>query len=600
MSHSDHHSAARRLRRRRRIIREVIRGLLLAGAAVILVVAFSVYQAMQARNALRDASRHFKELTTAVAAGDSTGAADALYAAQKSTLAAQRDTGGPVWWLASKTPFIGNDVTAIRTVADVVDQVAQGVLPTLVDASTRLSAGGLQPSNGVVKLADIERLAPLLARADTSLSQDLTTVRSISTGSLMAPIARPVAQVEAKLATVSAVTSSASKAADLLPPMLGADGKRTYLVLFQNNAEIRATGGIPGAVATITANHGVVTLGRQGTAGALGHYTRNILPLTHNEKALFSTKLGVFAADINFTPNFPRTAQLAQAMWRRATGQTVDGVLSTDPVALSYLLGGTGPIALGDKQNLTAGNAVQLLLSQIYLDQPNTSKQNTYFADAARRVFEGVVSGQGDPAAVFSGLRRAAGDHRILIWSDHRREEAVMRPTAVSGALPAAVTPSPQIGVYLNDGTGAKMDYYLGYHVAVDSTSCAMNGVQSLAVTVTMSSKAPADAATLPVSVIGPGLGAKPGSIRTNVLLYAPTGGRIEHPMINGKTLISAPMVQDGRPVAAQTIDLAPGQSDTLTFDVTSGLEQAATADVSVTPGLPGSGISSVSPTSCR
>ncbi|TFB67457.1 DUF4012 domain-containing protein [Cryobacterium sp. Hz9] len=43
-----------------------------------------------------------------------------------------------------------------------------------------------------------------------------------------------------------------NRAVQLLPAMLGADGQRSYLLLFQNNPEVRATGGLPGAFAEIS------------------------------------------------------------------------------------------------------------------------------------------------------------------------------------------------------------------------------------------------------------------------------------------------------------------------------------------------------------
>lgn len=587
--------------KRKRVTQVIVRVVLLFGIAAIAVVGFTVYQAMQVRDALNEANRHFEELTTAVAAGDTAAAQKSLYAAQRATLTAQRNTGGPVWWLASKPPLLGDDVTAVRTVTDVVDDVAQGVLPTLVDASASLSPGDLQPSNGLIRLDNIQRVAPLLVTAHDSLADDLARVRSLQTDTLMSQIATPVSQLEAKLAEASSVTATASRAAELLPTMLGADGIRTYLVLFQNNAEIRATGGIPGAVATITADQGAISLQQQGSASALGTYTKPVLRLTREEQALFTSKLAVFPADVTFTPDFPRTAQLAQEMWRRATGVTVDGVLSTDPVALSYLLAGTGPISVTADQELTADNAVQLLLNQIYLDQSDLDLQNAFFADAARSVFEGVMSGQGDPGIVLDGIRRAADEHRTLVWSDDAREQALLAPTVLAGALPTEPTTSPQVGVYLNDGTGSKMDYYLDYDVTVASTSCDASDAQSLEVTVTMASKAPADAASLPVSVKGPGFGAKPGSIRTNVLVYAPVGGRIEKkPTIDGKALISAPFTYRGRQVAAQTIDLQPGQSHRLSFTLTSGANQPGTPDLRITPGVPGSGTTEVAESACQ
>ena len=382
--------------------------------------------------------------------------------------------------------------------------------------------------------------------------------------------------------------------------MLGSEGKRTYLVLFQNNAEIRATGGISGSVATLTVDRGALTLQQQGSAGALGTYTKPVLPLTNHETALFTDNLGIFPADINFTPDFPRTAQLASAMWEHKTGQRVDGVLSTDPVALSYLLAGTGPITVKGGQQLTAANAIKLLLSQEYLNQPNTNLQNVFFANAAKSVFDGVMNGQGDPHAVLDGILHAADQHRTLVWSARASEEALLAPTKLSGALPTVATSSPQVGVYLNDGTGSKMDYYLGYDVRTQTTACTTDGIQNIKVTVTMKSKAPSDAASLPVSVRGPGFGAPAGSIRTNVLVYAPIGGKMAKPTIDGKNEIFGTFIHDGRRIAAQTVDLAPGATHTLKFYLTSGRHQSGTPQLQVTPGLPGNATSEVGASICK
>ena len=49
-----------------------------------------------------------------------------------------------------------------------------------------------------------------------------------------------------------------SRTATLLPAMLGRDGPRDYLIVFQNNAEWRSLGGIVGALAL---QRGVVELG---------------------------------------------------------------------------------------------------------------------------------------------------------------------------------------------------------------------------------------------------------------------------------------------------------------------------------------------------
>ena len=87
--------------------------------------------------------------------------------------------------------------------------------------------------------------------------------------------------------------------------MLGADGPRTYLMLFQNNAELRATGGIPGSFATITARNGKISLGRQGDAGTIGRFDAPPIPLTPDERALFGLNLGPLSPGRQLHPGLP-------------------------------------------------------------------------------------------------------------------------------------------------------------------------------------------------------------------------------------------------------------------------------------------------------
>ncbi len=50
---------------------------------------------------------------------------------------------------------------------------------------------------------------------------------------------------------------------------------------------------------------------------------------------------------------------------------------------------------------------------------------------------------------------------RVLVWSAHPEEESQILTTSVSGRLPIDPVKQPTVGVFLNDGTGAKLGYYL-------------------------------------------------------------------------------------------------------------------------------------------
>jgi hypothetical protein len=47
--------------------------------------------------------------------------------------------------------------------------------------------------------------------------------------------------------------------------------------------------------------------------------------------------------------------------------ERVDGVISIDPVALSYVLGAEGPVTMPDGETITKGNVVELTESTAYI-----------------------------------------------------------------------------------------------------------------------------------------------------------------------------------------------------------------------------------------
>jgi len=83
--------------------------------------------------------------------------------------------------------------------------------------------------------------------------------------------------------------------------------------------------------------------------------------------ALFSEKPATYYQNVTSVPDFATAAQLLQDFWKRTQSTPIDGVISADPVALSYLLNATGPLSLRTGDTLSADNAVQLLLNEVYL-----------------------------------------------------------------------------------------------------------------------------------------------------------------------------------------------------------------------------------------
>jgi Protein of unknown function (DUF4012) len=570
--------------RRRRIVRRVLIGL---GVLVLLVVVAGVLvglDAMRARDALTAAASEVQTLQSQVRAGDAAGAATTLTELQAHSATARTATHGPLWRFAVSLPKLGADVTAVQTVSEVVDDLATRALPALMNASTIAAPSALAPVGGRINLAPVIAAAPEVVAADASVMLADERLAGIDTSQLLASVVRPVEELRGRVKDVATTTGTAARAVQLIPAMFGADGPRDYLLLVQNNAEPRATGGIPGTVLLLRANDGAVEIVDQRAGGSLAGLAAPVLPLTPGEDALFGPLLGTDMRDVTFTPDFPRTGALARAIWEKDVGGQVDGVLSIDPGALAEVLKATGPVTLKSGETLTADNAVQALLNTVYLKVADPKAQDAYFTSTATSVFAAVMSGQGSPSAAVDALSRAATEGRVMVWSARETEQALLSGTVLSGELRGQSAGSPVIGVYLNDGTEAKMGYYLDLKVAAKAGECRPDGSRLVDLSVTLTSKAPADAAQLPRYLTGGGAVVTPGETRTNVLIYAPEGGGIDSHRVNSSEEGLYSELHNGLSVGARTFTLKPGESASLDLVVRTGKGQRGTPIIRVTP----------------
>ena len=134
----------------------------------------------------------------------------------------------------------------------------------------------------------------------------------------------------------------------MLPPLLGADGPRSYMVTFQNEAELRGTGGLPGAFAILHADNGKLSFERFESDSELC-CVQSGLDLGHEFDVLWSGGPPALYANSNESPHFPYAARIWTAMWQRKTGQHLDGAITLDPTTLGYLLAVTGPATLAGR-----------------------------------------------------------------------------------------------------------------------------------------------------------------------------------------------------------------------------------------------------------
>ena len=147
-----------------------------------------------------------------------------------------------------------------------------------------------------------------------------------------------------KLPDLQNFVDGALNYAGFLSEVVGESGPKKYLILFQNNTELRPTGGFVGSYALADFSRGFLRdLKVEDVYYTDGQAKKNIIP--PKELQHITPNWGM--RDANWFVNFPDSARKVMEMYTENDGgPLVDGVLSITPDVILKILEITGPIEL--------------------------------------------------------------------------------------------------------------------------------------------------------------------------------------------------------------------------------------------------------------
>lgn len=552
------------------------------GVLIVVAIAVFVFQAVRAAKALTAARTDAAALAQDLADGNLAKATVDAASLRGHASSARSAVGGPLWWLGAQVPYFGANVSAVHDTAVALDVIAKRAMPTLLHVADEVQHGTLRPRDGRISPTAVAALAPDLHAAAVALSGPAAEIARINISNLIGPLQSPLRQVQQRVHDAQTAVDAAANAFTVLPTMLGGHGPRTYLLLVQNPAEIRAAGGLPGTWVILRADQGRISL---VSASPAGPYTPKKPPITPTaeEGELFGTDWGLTASDATQSPDFRRDAQMAAAIAAQH-GARVSAVFSVDPIALSLVLKGTGPVKIAGGVTLTASNAVPILLNQVYRTL-SADRQNAFYAYAASQIFGALVHGEGDQLLAIRGLVDGVAQHRVFAWSNDPELAKVIDAESLTGAFPTNTGTTPQVGVYLNDAVAGKQEYYLRQDTAARATSCHA-GVQSITLTAHFRSLMPADPSVLPEFITGTGEYAPRGHMFMTLYLAGPWRGTVDSVSVNGVAQTVTSNTLDGRQLALIALVIPPQQSVTVTAVMHSGPGQTGSGQLTWTPGM--------------
>ncbi|ROQ03445.1 uncharacterized protein DUF4012 [Rathayibacter sp. PhB93] len=567
---------------------------LVIGAVVAAFLAVQTYEkAMTVRAKLTSAIPLVSQVADQLTGFDTAGAESTAGQIATLTGEARDETDDPVWRVMEIVPFLGPNLSAVRAATEIADDVSGKIVTPL--SSTSLDV--LKPVNGKVDIAAITALSDKITVAKGVVDEAQARVEGIDRGALVPQVASALDAFAPQLETATSAMDQVQPITAILPDALGASGPRSYLVLFQNLAEAQALGGGASSVMQLNIDGGAITVGTQQSSQDF----RGLQSVTVDQSAL-DTFGGNLATTFNVStsrPDFPTASSIATQFWaQKFPEQKIDGVLAIDPMALQYLLASTGPVTLTDGTELTSENTVSTLLNKVYFrysDATVADATDAFFSEASATVLGKILGGDMEPSKMLPAVVKAVGESRILAYSTDPDEQALLAPTPIAGVLPTDNDDTSTTGVFFQDASiGSKMDYYLDTAVTQSSTNRCAAGGTSFSTQVTLTNTITEKVArTLPKYVAANGGNRFPlGDFVTNVYVYGPPGTTTSSAQaswsdpLGGAASVLEPSEDLGRPVARVAVQLAPGESTTVTVGFTAADAAAAFGEqaVRVTP----------------
>lgn len=443
--------------------------------ALLAWVALAGFTLIRARSELQrglDAVDRAKSQASAADVADGKPLPD-LRVARSSFDTAHRQISG--WFLAPAKllPVAGRQWSSLEALSGAAAQVAGAGVDGVSEARDVLSS---PERSGPARVDLARRVAQLASRTRARLSGvDLGPSEA-----LLGPLARARDQLSSDLARLddglSRTAAAAGAAAELLK------GPHRYLLVAANNAEMRAGSGMFLEVGVLDTSAGSVRLGEMRSVTDVP--VPDGVPIGDPDLAArWGWKIpNKEWRDLMLSPRFDASAALAARMWEAAGGKPVDGVISIDPVALSGLLGATGPVTVGGR-TVREGDVVDELLHGQYLrygDQVTARREE--LGGIARAVFDALDQGRFDTGDLARGLSEAASGRHLLAWSSTPAEQAGWKAAGIDGSI----GPDSLLLAIDNRG-GNKMDPFLKVRAELSIDSLGAGADATLRVEVTNS-----------------------------------------------------------------------------------------------------------------
>ncbi|OGH51294.1 MAG: hypothetical protein A3G13_02710 [Candidatus Levybacteria bacterium RIFCSPLOWO2_12_FULL_37_7] len=272
--------------------------------------------------------------------------------------------------------------------------------------------------------------------------------------------------IKQKLESIQDQTVLLEHINEVLLSVLGIDRKKTYLLLFQNNMELRATGGFIGSYATVSFNKGKMEgFSIEDVYEADGKLKGHIDPPEFLQKYMGIKHL--FLRDSNYNIDFPKAATVSAFIFKQETGVDIDGVIGIDVSVVKQILKAIGEVKVLD-YNKTVTEENVYWLTQEYAENfffPGSTQKKNFIASLFIAIQNKIATLHSYTQLLDALYLSIAEKHILFAFLD----KDMQRPFSVAGvssAIPATVYERENeiqdfVGINESNIGGNKANYFV-------------------------------------------------------------------------------------------------------------------------------------------
>lgn len=362
-------------------------------------------------------------------------------------------------WLSDQL----NGTSVLRAAGRTGTRFALDIVPLAQQVvATSSGAVAASPLQRIVNVADQQHAA--IRNAVSDLAAFEHALSGVPHTSLVGPLESARQTVLRDGAQLANSAGPALAVLQALPAAIG-PGTHRYLLLLENPGEERPSGGYIGAVGVVTFTDGRIA-SLQFNDSAVYAPPKAAIPIPESLDTYLFHGAPWELEDANWSPDFPTAMADVERFYTAYSGQTVDGDISVDPIAMEYVLQLIGPVQVPPyPEVITAQNALQELNYITNHARPGDPGK-AFLAPFGQLVTQDVLQA---PTAhlpsLVSALQRAATQKHVVVYFHQSDLEKLVTTAGFGGA----VAPATSDSVMVDDAnlSGTKGDLFVQRHYSL-------------------------------------------------------------------------------------------------------------------------------------